>query len=465
MDEIRFIAATGAIGSGVHEPSLREALALKPHFIGADAGTTDAGPAALGSGLPAFSRSAVKADLAKLLAAGHSAGIPVIIGSAGTAGADTHVDWTLAILEEVCAEQNLSLTVGVLRCEQSPDYLAKMLSAGRIRPLEPAPLLDEATIRRSTRIVGMMGAEPIQDAIRAGVDVVLGGRTSDSALYAAIPIAEGFPESLAWMVGKIVECNTLACEVRGPGVMVGTIRHDSALITPVGPGLRCTPQSVAAHTLYENADPYLFYESSGILDLSGAVYEAEGEVSVRVSGPTFKRSDSYTVKLEGAELAGYSTVLIGGIHDPFILGRLDEWLAGVLDATRMTVKAVLGVEPEDYALAVHAYGRDAIMGSIEPERRAIPHEVGIVFEVLAQDQDLATEIVKLARQPFLHYPVPGWSGAVTTIAYLHNPPQLERGPVYRFNLHHVVLPETELEMFRLQVLKVNSVVPAGSSVA
>jgi hypothetical protein len=32
-------------------------------------------------------------------------------------------------------------------------------------------------------------------------------------------------------------------------------------------------------------------------------------------------------------------------------------------------------------------------------------------------------------------------------------------------LHHVVLPETELEMFRLQVVKVNSVVPAGSSVA
>jgi hypothetical protein len=186
---------------------------------------------------------------------------------------------------------------------------------------------------------------------------------------------------------------------------------------------------------------------------------------VRVSGPTFKRSDAYTVKLEGAELAGYSTVLIGGIHDPFILSRLDEWLDGVLAATRHFVKTVLGVDPERYRLAVHAYGKDGVMGPIEPERAATPHEVGIVFEVLAPDQHLATEIVKLARQPFLHFPVTGWSGAVTTIAYLHNPPQLERGPVYRFNAHHVVLPETELEMFRLQVLKVNSAVAARSSVA
>ncbi|HEY4027367.1 MAG TPA: acyclic terpene utilization AtuA family protein [Candidatus Dormibacteraeota bacterium] len=463
MDEIRFIAASGSLGSGVHEPSLREALTHRPHFIAADAGTTDAGPAALGSGVPAYSRVSVRSDLARVLAAGHAAGVPVIIGSAGTAGADAHVDWTLAILREVCAELRLPRTVGVLRCEQSPDYLAGLLAAGRIRPIEPAPAIDEATIRRS-RVVGMMGVEPIQHALRAGVDVVLAGRSSDSALYAAIPIAEGFPEALAWMVGKIVECNTMACVTSGPGVLLATMRHDSALITPVGPGLRCTPQSVAAHTLYENADPYLFHESSGVLELQKAAYEAEGEVSVRISGPTFTRSDAYSVKLEGAELAGYSTVLIGGIRDPFILARLDDWLAGVLGHIRKSVKAVLGVGPDGYALAVHAYGRDAVMGAAEPERGAPPREVGIVFEVLAPDQHLATEIAKASRQPFLHFPVPGWSGAISTIAYLHNPPQLERGPVYRFNLHHVALPETELEMFRLEVLHVDGAVAVGSSV-
>jgi hypothetical protein len=456
MDEIRFVAATGAVGAGVDRASLDAALDQAPHFIAADAGTTDAGPASLGSGLPAFPRAAVKADLATILAAGRKAGIPVIIGSAGTAGADAHVDWTLDIVREITEELGISLRIAVIRSELSSAYLLEMLAEGRILPLQPAPPLDEQTIRGSLRVVGMMGVEPIQEALAGGADLVLGGRASDSALYAAMPIAMGFPEGLAWHVGKIVECGTLACETRGPGVILGTIRKDHAIITPIGPGLRCTPMSVAAHSLYENSDPYLFRESSGTLDLTRAVFEAETDSSVRVSGAEFHPADVYTVKLEGAELAGYSTVMIGGIRDPFILAQLDSWLGGVKDHFRESVKAVLGLDDSDYRFAIHTYGRDAVMEELEPERGGPIHEVGIVFEVLAADQERATLISMLARQPLLHFPVPEWTGSVTTIAYLHNPPQIERGPVYRFNLHHVVTPRTVGEMFRIEEINLGT---------
>src|SRR5260370_17375229 len=85
MDEIRFVAATGAVGAGVDRASLAAAMKRKPHFMAADAGTTDAGPAALGSGVPAFAREAVKADLTVMLEAGHRAHVPVIVGPAGPA--------------------------------------------------------------------------------------------------------------------------------------------------------------------------------------------------------------------------------------------------------------------------------------------------------------------------------------------------------------------------------------------
>src|SRR5258708_17490 len=100
MQEIRFVAAAGAVGGGIDAKSLDEAMAERPHFIAADAGTTDAGPYSLGSGNPAFAREMVKHDLALMLRAGKRAGIPVLIGSAGTAGADAHVDWTLEIASE-----------------------------------------------------------------------------------------------------------------------------------------------------------------------------------------------------------------------------------------------------------------------------------------------------------------------------------------------------------------------------
>jgi acyclic terpene utilization AtuA family protein len=389
-----------------------------------------------------------------MLVAGREARIPVIVGSAGTAGADVHVDWTLDIVREICHETDLRLKVAVIRSEQDPEYLLEMLAAGRIHPLAPAPVMNEATIRRSVRVVGMMGVEPIQRALAMSPDLVLAGRASDSALYAAMPIALGFDEGLAWHVGKIVECGTLACETRGAGAMLATIRRDHAVIEPIGPDLRCTPMSVAAHSLYENPDPYLFKEASGTLDLHDAVFTAETESAVRVSGATFQRASSYNVKLEGAELAGYATVMIGGIRDPFIIGRLDWWLTQMTAYFEQSVRTILGLEPPEYKIALHAYGRDGVMEGLEPERNSAMHEVGVVFEVLAAEQSLATEIAKLARQPLLHLPVPEWKGAVTTIAYLHNPPQIERGPVYRFNMHHVVAPRPQDEMFPIESLEI-----------
>jgi hypothetical protein len=76
VKEIRYIAGT-LVGVGVDADSLDEALKEHPHFLACDAGTTDAGPFSLGSGLPAFPREAVKRDLTILIAAGRRAGIPL----------------------------------------------------------------------------------------------------------------------------------------------------------------------------------------------------------------------------------------------------------------------------------------------------------------------------------------------------------------------------------------------------
>src|SRR4030081_1457629 len=120
---MRFVAAIGAVGGGVDANSLDQAMAEEPHFIGADAGTTDAGPCSLGSGQPAFPREMVKHDLKLMLLAGKRTGVPVIVGSAGTAGGDVHVDWTLDIAREVVSENRLSLRTAVIYSEQDKNYL------------------------------------------------------------------------------------------------------------------------------------------------------------------------------------------------------------------------------------------------------------------------------------------------------------------------------------------------------
>ena len=61
-------------------------MALAPHVVAVDAGSTDPGPYYLGAGISFTDRAAVKRDVKIILCATRKAGIPFIVGSAGGAG-------------------------------------------------------------------------------------------------------------------------------------------------------------------------------------------------------------------------------------------------------------------------------------------------------------------------------------------------------------------------------------------
>ena len=176
---------------------------------------------------------------------------------------------------------------------------------------------------------------------------------------------------------------------------------------------------------------------------------------MKVTGSEFIPADVFTVKLEGAERAGYQTIIIGGVRDPYILAELDSWLEGITEKVEKGVRDVLGdrLKREDYTVNFHVYGRDAVMGALESREPYLPREVGIVFEATAPTQELATQVAKISRQPLLHHPIDKWKGAITGFACLHNPAYLERGAVYRFNLNHVALPEHHTDMFRTEIVQ------------
>jgi hypothetical protein len=165
MDEMRILSPTGVCGSGFLEESFEKALAKKPHFIGCDGGSTDPGPSHLGSGQPAFPREATKRDLRIMLLGARRIDVPLLVGSAGTAGGDVHLDWFCDIVHEIAAEEGLSFKLAKIHAEQKQDYLKKRLREGRIKALQPAPEFNAGVIDRASCIVGMMGAEPYMRAI------------------------------------------------------------------------------------------------------------------------------------------------------------------------------------------------------------------------------------------------------------------------------------------------------------
>lgn len=455
--EFRLLSPTGVMGSGFVERSFEAALARKPHCIGCDAGSTDPGPSHLGAGHAAFPRQAVKRDLRLMLLGARRLKVPLLIGSAGTAGADAHLDWTFGILREIAREETLSFRVALIRAEQDKAYLKRRLRENRIKPLDPAPQFDEQVIDRAERIVGMMGSEPFLRALEAGADVVLAGRASDTAIFAGLPVKHGCAPGLAWHAAKILECGAAAVVNRKtPDCMMAFIRDDHFIVEAPDPELRCTPQSIAAHSLYENADPFLIKECSGTIDLSASRYEAVDARTVRVSDSRFIPADVYTVKLEGAEKIGYQSVFIGAVRDPFIIRQIDDWTARLEQRIHARIAQVYGaaLQPADYRLVFRIYGKNGVMGPLEPVREILSHELCLIIEVTAPTQETASSIAGIIRHQGLHLPIPEWGGLITALACPYNPAHLERGAVYRFNVNHVVEPDDPCEMFPMQIFSV-----------
>jgi hypothetical protein len=434
------------LGAGFDPATVERGLTLNPHVIAVDGGSTDSGPYYLGTGTAKTSAAAVSRDLRVLLKAAATADIPLVIGSCGTSGTDSGVDWIAGIAETVMAEENLDLTITRIYSEQQASFLKEQLDAGRIQPLAPLGPLTAETLDSCIHIVGMMGHEPIANAILAGAQVVLAGRATDTAVSAAVPLMFGMPPGPTWHAAKIVECGGQCTTNPRSGGVFAVIDRTGFTIEPLDPDSACTPISVAAHMLYETVDPYRMREPAGTLDVTDAVYTALDERRVRVEGSRFEIAGQYTVKLEGAKVAGYETLSFVGIRDPYVAANIDRWAELLRVVLTDHAQQVLGLARDDYALDIRLYGHNAILEDLDPDQSP-PREIGVMLLVRAPSQALATAVAKVANPLMLHLPLPEMD-FLPSFAFATSPAETERGAAYEFVLNHVVDVDSATGMFR-----------------
>jgi hypothetical protein len=432
MEPLSYLALNGSLGTGFREESLEAGLARSLSFIGVDSGSTDGGPYYLGSGDWIWSIEAYERDLRLGLLGAHRLGVPLIVGTCGGGGGDAAVEGYLAMVERIAAAAGIRLRVACVACEVDRDLLVRKYGDAKLRPLPGAPAIDEDTLRQPGHIVAMAGAEPIQDALALGADVVLLGRCADAAIFAAVPLARGFDPGPVWNAAKIVECGSAAATNRkGQDSILCTIEDDGFVLEPLDPDLRCTPSSVAAHTLYETADPYRLIMPSGTLDARAATYEALDDRRVKVRGGSFTPADVYTAKLEGAAPVGYLSSFWGSIRDPVILAQLPTWCESL--ETQIHTR-LAGTWRDAYRLDVKVYGANGTTGE---KTDVVPREAVIVFDLVGDTQEAASGMARAAYHVALHWPVKEWrAGSITTFAHPYSAPVVDRGQVFRFTLNH-----------------------------
>jgi len=451
---LRMIAASGQLGYGFNEASFKRALSLDPDFIGCDGGSMDPGPWYLGAGKPFVAETPMNRDLRLLLRAAVARKIPLIIGSAGGGGGAPHVALVQAHVESIAREENLRFNMAVIQSEQSPSTLRAALDEGRIDPLGPIDPLTVAEIDASSRVVAMMGAEPLQNALEAGADVVIAGRCTDAAIYSAIPIMHGYDPGLVWHLAKIVECGAQIIEPRtSQDCVVGTLYENHFEVEPGASDRACTKMRVAAHTLYENPSPWELKEPAGTLDTRNAQYDQLDERSVSVTGSRFIEADQYSVKLEGVKPAGFRTVFVAGVRDPILVRTIDKFIVSCQERVAQEMLA-LGIADTDYTITVRTYGRDAVMGDREPVKDLPGHEIGLVVEALGATEDISRTAMAKARYALLHTDFPQRMCISGNLAIPFSPSDMYVGETWQFNVWHTMAVDDPLAPFPMQMIEV-----------
>ncbi len=451
MDEVRVLSPTAILGYGYPAESLEEGMSRKPDVIAVDGGSTDGGPYYLGiepggggGGQASAFLEFLARDMGPLLEAAVRADVPLVVGSAGFAGADLHLMGALSVLYRHAAEKKLNFKLATIHAEVDKEYVKKKIRAGQVEPLGPVPELTEAEVDKTTRIVAQMGVEPFVRALEGGAQVVIAGRANDPSMFSALPLMRGFDQGLAMHMAKILECGAIAASPgSGSDAMLGTLRNDHFLLEPMAKERRCTTLSVAAHSLYEKSDPTKLFGPGGWVDLSDVRFEQSDERTVKVSGSRYEKAPKYELKIEGSKKIGYRTIAVCGIRDPAAIAHVDELIASAREAV---ARQYPDLDPETHRLFFHVYGRNGVMGALEPSTH-VPHEICLLLEVVAPNEGIATTVCGFARSLILHH---GFDGRISTagnIAAPFSPLDIPAGPVFEFNVYHLVAEEDPHALF------------------
>lgn len=458
MPEVRVAIPISAVGYGIDEATLRGLMALDPHVIAADAGSTDSGPYYLGAGKSNKARAALKRDLGLMLSAARAHRVPLVVGNAGTSGARPHVDWMLDILNEVAHEERLEFRLAIIHADMEKSLLHDRLAAGVINPMLGVTPLRSDQIDACTHIVGQMGVEPYLRAFEAGVDVVLAGRSCDTAIIGSYPIWRGCDEALALHMAKVTECGAMCARpATGRDGIFGIVRDTDFVIQTPNPDRRVTPFSVAAHMIYEVEHPYLQEEPGGTQDFSAMHVEPIDERAVRVVGSRYLRRPKPTLKLEGSAPVGFRSFLVGGTRDPWLITQVGEFVAGVTKE----VESVLGSLGDGSQIDWKVYGRDAVMGSMEPTPTVEgAHELGFFVQVLAPTQERAHDVCQFVEARMIGFSVKGTKTRTANIAFPTSPLIHDDGPVYRFDVYHILDldgSEDYAQLFPVEIVRVGTI--------
>ena len=324
-----------------------------------------------------------------------------------------------------------------------------MKTGHKIEGLDGRSELSEPDLDKTDHIVAMAGVHPFIEALNMGADVIIGGRSSDSAIFAAPAIREGFPKALSYYLGKVLECASFCAEpYAAKESVIGTITDEDVKVTAMAPFQRCTVASVAGHAMYERSDPFYEYVAGGMLDMTKCVYDQVDNKTTRITGPKFVPvSGKIKVKIEGSGRVGERYIGIVGVRDPYTIANIEQ----VIEWARTQVCERFGTQ--GYQLFYKIYGKNGVMGDLEPAREIKSHELCIIVEGIAPNKEMAEEVTTIGTRQIFYARLPQVKGTAGTAAFVVDE-VLPASAAFNWTINHVVSVDDPMELFDIHLVEI-----------
>lgn len=450
--ELRIICPNGHLGfAPTKEESFYIGAETLPDYYCCDSGSDDIGPAPLGADKSVSMYEWQVHDLELMLLKAREQGVPMIIGSAGDTGSNSRVDLYVQIIRDLAKKHQLpKFNLAYFYSEVDKELLKeRMLSGTEIKGLDERSSLTIEELDKTERIVAVAGVHPFIKALEMGADVIIGGRSSDCAVFAAPAIYEGFSDDHAYYLGKVLECASFCAEPYGAKEsVIGTITQTDVKVTAMHPEQRCTIASVAGHAMYERANPYFEFVAGGMLDMTNCVYEQFDEKTTRITGAKFLPSEEKIfVKLEGSGKVGEKYIGIAGIRDPYTIQHIDQ----VIQWARAQVAERF--KEKEYHLNYRIFGKNGVMGELEPVQEITSHELGIIVEGIAPTKEEAEEVALIGTRQLFYARLPEVKGTAGTAAFVVDE-VLPSTAAFMWTMNHVIPVDDPMELFKLEMIEI-----------
>ena len=303
-----------------------------------------------------------------------------------------------AVKAAVAKRERGSLRIGVVTGDDLLSRLDDLIESGQ--PLDNMDTGEPlSTVRdRVLSANAYIGSEPIVEALRGGANVVITGRSTDTALTMA-PLRHEFGwAGNSWdqlaagiVAGHIIECGAQCSggnclhewrsipDLANVGYPLVEATTDGSFVVTKheGSGGRVSVPTVSEQLVYEMGDPRSYITPDVIADFTSIRLEQQGENRVRVTGIR-GRPPTDKLKVSVAYRAGYKAVgtLVYGWPDALEKAQLaDRVLRERLERAELSF---------DHVLAEFV-GATATHGRLAGDQRDVP-EVQLRFGVRGPDK-------------------------------------------------------------------------------